>query len=204
MAEFLSTPSPFSALVPTGFLLGIVGTASPTPSCCTRRSEAPTCTHSHPEAMVSVVRPSRGGGAGFCSGFCSGLTIIKLCWAAAAILLVAMHRHFLSSSSTGETYYSDADDASASSNAESAYSDASKSGNEMSAFKEKNRKFHEKKRTPPENVVPVPYGTAPASAAAPPPPPPAKEATADNNNDSDWCSQAISTRSCTSPCHATR
>ena len=91
--------------------------------------------------MVSVVRPSRGGGA----GFCSGLTIIKLCWAAAAILLVAMHRHFLSSSSTGETYYSDADDASASSNAESAYSDASESGNEMSAYKAKNRKFHEKK-----------------------------------------------------------
>ena len=32
VAEFLSAPSPFSALVPTGFLLGIVGTASPTPS----------------------------------------------------------------------------------------------------------------------------------------------------------------------------
>ena len=115
--------------------------------------------------MVSVVRPSRGGGA----AFCSGLTIIKLCWAAAAILLVAMHRHFLSSSSTGETY-SDADDAHTNSNAESAYSDAAESGNEMSAFKEKNRKFHEKKRTPPENVVPVPYGTAPKSALAAAPP----------------------------------
>lgn len=139
--------------------------------------------------MVSVVRSSRGGGS---AAFCSGLTIIKLCWAAAAILLVAMHRHFLNS--TGETKNT-ADDAYTGSDAAASYSDAD-SGNEMSAFQEKNRKFHEKKRTPAENVVPVPYGTAPASAAAAPPPPPAaaKEATGNDNNN-DWCGQVKKARS---------